>query len=382
VQPHAETLARQGYEVVVISPNGWGTPAHVVVNGVNVYRFPLRFAGKTWLSYFREFLTATFFISVLTIWVWIRHGMDVLLMYNPPDSLFFAALLPKLAGKKIVFDVRDLSPELYESKFLRPSPLLKRWLSLMERWSCNISDYVTAVNQSYRSILVERDGVPEERISVIRQGPDMEEIAHVTPDPEARTHGKILIAYLGNMARERGTGNLLRSLYHLEHDFGYQDWCCVLIGSPDPSQSLEDMADELGIRDRLWFPGYLPNEKWMSIIAAVDICVDPGPVNSINRISTTNKMMNYMALAKPVVVFDMPERRYTGEDTVLYAKENDDIDFARQIALLISDPDLRRDLGEKGRKRIESQLALSYQRDLLIHLYTRVICPLQPEPIL
>jgi len=348
---------------------------HEEINGVTAYRFPLSFAGNTPFSYLVEFLSATFMMTVLTIWVWMRHGIDILLMYNPPDSLFVAALLPKLAGKKIIFDVRDLSPELYASKYQKSNNVLTRLLLLQERWSCRLADHITTTNESYRKILIDRNNVPEARVTVIRQGPDIEKAGAVVPDPGAHARAEILIGYLGNLSRERGTGNLFQSLHHLKYDFGYHNWCCVLVGRPDPSQSLETLAEELGIREHIWLTGFLDAEKWMPILSAADICVDPGPVNSINKISTTNKMMDYMALSKPVIVFDMPERRYTGLDAVLYAKENDDLDFAGQIARLIEDPELRARLGALGRDRIEKQLAWQFQREKLINLYARAIYP-------
>jgi glycosyltransferase involved in cell wall biosynthesis len=373
VQPHAEALVSQGYRVAVISPGEPGKPRYEIINGVSVYHFPLTFGGKTIFSYLQEFILATLQLFFMTLWVWVHHGMDLLLLYNPPDSLFIAAILPKLAGKKIIFDVRDLSPELYESKFGASRPFLTRLLKWQEHQSCRIADYITTVNESYKRILVERNHYPADKITLIRQGPDLNTVTLRAPDPEARARAGTLVAYLGNMSRERGTAHLLRAMHHLECDLGYTDWCCVLIGSPTPSQKLEELAQELGIRERVWFTGFLPSEKWVPILSAVDICVDPGPVNAINKISTTNKMMDYMALGKPVVCFDMPERRYTGENTVLYARENDELDLARQIACLIDNPQLRVRLGVLGRERIEKKLAWSYQRERLISLYQQVL---------
>jgi len=75
---------------VVICPRGKGLAWREVINGVQVYRFPVPMGGTSTLSYLAEFLIATIFINVLTLWVWIRFGMDILVMYNPPDSLFIA----------------------------------------------------------------------------------------------------------------------------------------------------------------------------------------------------------------------------------------------------------------------------------------------------
>lgn len=369
VRPHAEALAAIGYQLVVICPRGKGHSWRETINGVRAYRFPIPAGGKTTLGYLAEFCMATTFMTVLTLWVWMRHGMDILLMYNPPDSLFVAGLLPRLAGKTIVYDVRDLAPELYESKFEHVNSILYRLLLWLEGCSCRLADHVVAVNESYRRVVIERDGVPPERVTVIRQGPDLDHICLTAPDPDLRLRAETIIAYLGSMAKERGVDYLLRALHHLEKTFGHRDWLCVLVGREDASQDLRKQATELGIGDRTWFTGFLPFEQWVPLLSTADICVDPGPGNPINNLSTTNKMMDYMALAKPMVVFDLPERRITAGESALYARPNEVVDLARQLARLIEEPELQARLGAIGRERVEHHLAWEHQKKRLVTLY-------------
>jgi len=141
----------------------------------------------------------------------------------------------------------------------------------------------------------------------------------------------------------------------------------------DASQDLKKLATELGIKERVWFTGFLPYEQWLPILSTADICVDPGPANPVNNLSTTNKMMDYMALAKPMVVFDLPERRITAGDSALYAKPNDVLELACQIAKLIKEPDLCTKLGKIGRKRVEDYLAWEHQKKRLLSLYMDLV---------
>jgi glycosyltransferase involved in cell wall biosynthesis len=82
-----------------------------------------------------------------------------------------------------------------------------------------------------------------------------------------------------------------------------------------------------------------------------------------------NKIMDYMALGKPVVAYDLPEHRFTAGEAALYARPNDQVDFARQILRLIEDPELRSQLGAIGRERMEQLFAWPYQRQNLINIY-------------
>lgn len=368
VRPHIEALTAAGFQVTVISLRGKGQSSYEMVNGVRVYRFSLPRYGNKAIGYFLEFLHATLVMSLLTLWVWFRHGLDVLHVYNPPDTLFIAALLPKLAGKTILFDLRDLSPELYVSKYGHYNRVLYSLLLLFELQTCRLADHVITTNETYRRIILERDHLPSSLVSVVRIGPDLARGYTVEPDPTLRSRARTIIGYLGSMAQEDGIDHLLQALQYLDQKLGYHDWYCVLIGPADDPEGLRQMAHNLGVWDRVCFTGYLPFAQWISTLSAADICIEPAPSNPVNNISTTNKLMDYMALGKPVVGYGLKEQRVTAGEAALYAKPNDPIDMATQIALLIENPELRVRMGAIGRKRIEEQLAWQHQKERLLSI--------------
>jgi len=359
-------LADAGYDVTVISPREKGQSWYEKVNGVQVYRFFLPAYGSGATSYLMEFLHATFVMTLLTLWVWFRHGIDILHVYNPPDTLFIAALLPKLAGKTILFDLRDLSPELYVSKYENHIQILYKLLVWFERVTCRVANHVITTNETYRKIIIERDGLNPSQVSVVRHGPDLMRGYLVKPDADIRSRARIIIGYLGSMAKEDGIDHLLQALYILDKHYSHLDWYCILIGPTDDLEGLQQLARELGVQDRVWFTGYLRFEQWVSVLSAADICIEPAPSNPVNNISTTNKLMDYMALGKPSVGYGLSEQRVTAGEAALYAKSNDPMDMARQIARLIEDPELRTRLGAIGRSRIEKHLAWRHQKKLLL----------------
>lgn len=373
VRPHMEALAGAGHQVTVICPRSQGQLWREILNGVRIYRFPTHAAGGHPAGYIREFFWATFVMTILTLWVWMRHGMDVLHIYNPPESLFFAGLLPKLAGKIIVFDLRDIAPELYRSKFEHSSKILYNLLIWMERIMCRLADHIIVVNESYRRIVFERDRVALELVSIVRQAPDLNQVSLTDPDPALRSRAGTIIAYLGAMARQDGIEHLLMALHHLDQRFGYENWLCALVGPVEDQQSLNRLTAQLDISDRVWFPGYLPIEQWLPILSSADICVEPCPANPLNNISTMNKIMDYMALGKPTVAYDLKEHRYTAGDAALYALPDDQVDLARQIARLIENDALRSQLGSIGRQRMEHQFAWQYQKQCLLDVYNLLV---------
>lgn len=373
VRPHMEALAAAGYDVTVISMRGQGQSRAEVVNGVRTYRFALPAYGNSVPGYFLEFLHASLALTVMTLRVWLRHGMDVLHVYQPPDTLFVAALVPKLAGKTILFDLRDLSPELYVSKYEHTRPLLFAMLVGLERIACRLADHIITVNETYKTIIAERAGVPPERISIVRQGPDLDRMRSAAPDPDIRSRSRTVFAYLGSMEKEDGIDHLLRALHHLDRDLHHRDWFCVLVGPARDPRVYERMAAELGIGDRVLLTGLLGPERWIPVMSAADICIEPAPANPVNDISTTNKIMDYMALGKPSVGYGLGEQRVSAGESALYAKPNDPRDMARQLARLIDDPLLRAKMGAIGRKRIEDDLAWVHQKARLLSVCASLV---------
>jgi glycosyltransferase involved in cell wall biosynthesis len=298
--------------------------------------------------------------------------MDILHIYNPPDTLFVAALLPKLAGKTILYDLRDLAPELYLSKFQDGNHVFYSTLVWLEHLSCFFANHVITVNESYRQIVINRDRKPAAMVSIVRQGPDLNRLKYRQPDPELRSRAKIIIAYLGYISSQDGVDHLLRALYYLDRNFSYKDWLCVIIGPGDKLEELEKLACNLGIRERIWLTDYLPQEKWIPILSTADIGVEPAPTNPLNSVSTMNKLMDYMAQGIPSVAYNLPEHRVTAGESARYAKPDDEIDFASQIARLVEDSDLRTRMGLLGRQRIEQELAWSFQKQRLLDIYARI----------
>jgi glycosyltransferase involved in cell wall biosynthesis len=349
----AKALIEAGYRVSVICPRHKDSRFYEVVNGAHVYGFPMPPHSGGIPGYLMEYTYGLAVMFALCLVVWLRDGIDIVHAHNPPDILFLASAFFKLFGKKIVFDHRDLSPELYQMRFVHGSNgLLYRLLLLFEYASCRLADRILATNASYRNIEITRDKVPASRVFIVRNGPDSE-TQPVTPDPELRKQSGAIIGYVGVMGPQDGVDYLLRALHYLATNLDHPDFYCVLIGDGHAVKELRVLTRTLGLEARVWFAGWILDRKeLLKYLSTADICVQPDPTGPLNDVSTMIKTMEYMALSKPVVAFDLPDTRYSCGDTALYAQPNDERDFARQIARLMDDAKLRRQLGEQGRQRI------------------------------
>jgi len=370
VPGEAKALVSAGYEVSVICPVGPQEPWRETLDGVCVYRFPAPPAAKGFPGYLLEYgyaMIATFFLSLLVL---LREGFDVVHAHCPPDTFVFIAAFYKLLGKLFVYDHHDLAPELYYARFGGSgNRLVYHVLVLLEKLSCQLADHVIATNQSYKTVEMQRGHVPEERITVVRNGPDLNHMQTVEPDPDLHQDGKTIISYVGQMGFQDGVDYLLRALQYLVYDLGRTDFFCVLVGTGDAWLSLKSLTEQLDLASHVLFTGWVKHMEVARYLSAADICVAPEPSNSYNDRSTAIKMMEYMALGKPIVAFDLPEHRVTAQDAAVYARPNDELDFAQQIASLMDDPERRKKMGEKGRERVEKELAWPYQEKHLVEAY-------------
>lgn len=372
VRNEALALTRAGYQVTVISPKGRNHRSYEVIDGVCVLRyapFPSRGGALGFLLEYAHAMVATF---VLSLRAWARPGFDIIHAHNPPDTFVLIGALYKILGKRFVFDHHDLSPEMYVARFPNGGRLAFHALRAFERLTFRLADHVVSTNGSYRRIATERGGVPEARVTVVRNGPDLDVIKRRPPPQELRESAGHLLGYIGEMGPQDGIDYLLRSLKHLIEDLGKTRLQCILIGDGEALPALKETVRSLQLHDHVRFLGRLPQTELCSWITAVDICVDPDPSNPYNDRSTMVKLMEYMALSKPIVAFDLPEHRVSAGDAALYAEPNDELDFARKIALLMDDPSLRRRLGREGRRRVEDSLAWSYQAACLVKAYERL----------
>jgi glycosyltransferase involved in cell wall biosynthesis len=305
--------------------------------------------------------------------VWVREGFDVVHAHNPPDTLFLIAGFYKLFGKKFVFDHHDVSPELYEARYgIGARPSVRRLLGLFERITFRTADHVIATNESHRSIAVGRGGVALSDTTIVRNGPETEKMRPTAPDPSLRNRARTVLGYVGIMGPQDGVDYLLRAIRHLVNDLDRKDVFCVIIGRGDAVLALEDLAESLGIADKVWFAGWLSPEDLPRYLSATDICVDPDPSNPYNDKCTMIKMMEYMIMGKPIVAFDLPEHRVSAGDAAVYARANDELDFARKIEELMDDPDRRRQMGEIGRERVFRDLSWEHQAKKLLAAYEAV----------
>ena len=369
VWQEACALRDAGYIVSVICPTGTGCERRFeVIDDVFVYRYALPVEASGAAGYLLEYgiaLTRTFW---LTCRVWWTRGFDVIHACNPPDLFFLIGALFKLVGKKFLFDHHDLNPELYVAKFGRRD-LFHRLLLAFERLTFLTADVTLATNESYRRIARERGRMDPARTFVVRSGPSLERM-HIRPPDERLRHGRrYLVGYVGVIGEQEGIDDLLRAVSCIVHELGRLDIHFGLVGDGTALAAMKALASELGVTDFVTFAGRAPDDTMLNVLNTAEVCVNPDKVNEMNDKSTMNKIMEYMALGKPIVQFDLREGRESARHASLYARPGDIRDFAEKLVTLLDDPRRRAAMGAYGRRRVLEELEWRHQIPSLLAAY-------------
>jgi glycosyltransferase involved in cell wall biosynthesis len=374
VANEASLLTDAGYEVSVVALRRQGQARHEVLNGIEVYRLPTLelfkktpFANvnrmnlllvklKSFLGYVAEYCYFTAACLIVSTYIFVRRGFNVMHVHNPPDTLFLVALPFKLLGRKFVFDQHDLCPELYRSRYGAAEGLATRLLRILEWCNLKLADVTIATNESYKQIQIERANKNPRDVFVVRNGPNQMRMAPVEPSARLRGMNKCILCYIGSLNPQDGVDYLLRSLRHLLYDLKRSDFHCVIMGTGDSLLDLRKLAAKLQLNGCVELLGFVSDEDLESNLAAADICVDPDPSSPLNDVSTWIKVMEYMAYAKPIVAFDLKETRFSAGKAAVYVQPNKEAEFAQTVARLMGQPELRKEMGAYGRRRVEEEL--------------------------
>src|SRR5262249_40141130 len=192
-----------------------------------------------------------------------------------------------------------------------------------------------------------------EDVFVVRNGPDLKTFRPVLPNPALKYGKAYLVGYVGNMSVQEGLDLLLQAALHIKN-LGRRDVHFTCVGGGPGLPELRRMAEEMNLQDTVNFTGRVPDQQLLEILSTADVCVNPDKPCEMNDVSTMIKIMEYMALGKPIVQFDLKEGRFSAMDASLYADgQKGAKDFAEKILRLLEDANAREHMGRLGRERIE-----------------------------
>lgn len=312
-----------------------------MIDGIQIYRYPSSREGSTALGYLWEYGWSLFWQFLYTGWIYLRHGFDVIQGCNPPDDIVFVALPFKLLGVKYIFDHHDACPELYSAKGGRQGSLYKILLWL-EKVTYRFSDVLMVTNESYKELAIRRGARSANDIFVVRNGPKSNTFKAVAPNPAIKKGKRSLVGYVGCMNYQDGLDILVEVAEYIKNQ-GRADVGFVCVGGGPELAGLRRMVKNRSLDDTMTFTGRIPDAEMIETLSTADVCVNPDRPCEMNDISTMIKIIEYMALGKPIVQFDVKEGRFSAQEASVYADTADPIrSFAEKILWLMDHPDERK----------------------------------------
>lgn len=362
-------LRDAGYEVVVICPRmrGFDAPEEKL-EGIQIYRHWISEEAGGFSGFLREYSSALWGQWWLAWKAWRRHHFRLVHLCNPPDLLFLVALPFKLLfGTRIIYDVHDICPEMFEAKFPRGG-LLYWIVRLAERLTYASADVVLATNQSVEETAIGRGGKSPADVFIVRTAPSIGDATYPT-EPALKNGRRFLVGYVGVMGNADGVKYLIDAAAHVVHTLGRRDVQFRLMGTGPEHANLVAQRDRLGLGEFVEMPGRVSNQELFTALQTMDVGVSCDPINPYNNHCTMNKVLEYMIFAKPQVLFDLKEGQASAGDAAVYVPENSAEQLGDAIVRLLDDPILRERMGQAGAERIRTQLNWERSVEQLLKAY-------------
>jgi glycosyltransferase involved in cell wall biosynthesis len=351
VRGQVAALREAGYDVTVACPTGFGHDERdVVLDGVRVRRFAAPPGGRGAPGYVREYVAAFARLGAIVRAVRRERPVDLVLVCTPPDLLVALARPLARRGAAVLFDYREISPELFEAKFGRRG-LPHRALRAAERYAFRHADAVTTVSESCRELACVRGGADPAGVFLVGNGPDPARVYPVAARPELRRGRAHLVLWLGVMSRQEGLERLIDAAEHVVRAHAREDVHFALVGPGDAREELERDIARRGLGGHVELVGLVGDDLVRAYVSTADVCVGVDQPNAMNDRAAMRKVLEYLALGRTVVQFPLAEMRRLCADASVYARPGDAADLAARICELLDDDDRRRRLGEKARRR-------------------------------
>jgi glycosyltransferase involved in cell wall biosynthesis len=276
-----------------------------------------------------------------------------------------------LFGTKVIYDVHDAWPEMFEAKFGGRG--LFYWaVRVFEGLTYAIADVVLVTNRSVMQIALDRGGKLPWEVFEVRTAPKIA-TAQAREDPTLRKGRKFLVGYVGVMGNADGVDYLLNAAEHIVHKLGLSDVQFLLMGTGPEHANLVAQRDRLGLQEFVELPGRVSNEFLFSALKTIDLGVACDPINPYNDHCTMNKTLEYMAFGKPQVLFATKEGRASAGDAAVYVEENSAERLADAIVRTLDDIQGRERMGRIGEERIRTQLNWERSVEQLLQGYAAAL---------
>jgi glycosyltransferase involved in cell wall biosynthesis len=370
VEREVRVLRYSGYETDVICLRSPGEPAYELIDGTRVHRLPVaRHRGSGMISQFAEYLAFFALASLKAAVLHRRRRFGVVQVHNVPDFLVFSAILPKLAGARILLDLHDLTPEFYASRTSKGMAARSvRVVRMQERISTAFADHVLTVTELWRQALISR-GVAASKVDVVMNVADARIYRSELRVPRDSGH-ELRLLYHGTITYRYGLDLVLHALARLR---GRVPVRLVIHGQGEYLPKIQALAASLAVEDIVSFStSSLPSTELAALIGGVDIGVVPYRSDVFTDGILPTKLMEYAAIGIPAIVSRTSAvEQYFDASMVRFVRPGSVDDLVAAITDLALDAPLRATLGARIRS-FAAQNSFAQQTETYLQVVDRL----------
>jgi glycosyltransferase involved in cell wall biosynthesis len=350
VRRYAETLARRGDRVDVISLRNEKQSSFDRLKGVNVYRIQKRVRDeKGKCDYFFRVMKFFFRSAAMVTSNHLKQPYDFIHVHSVPDFEVFAAIVPKLMGAKVILDIHDPVPDFFEAKFgYGKKSIFFKILSLIEKYSCHFADHVITVTDYWLNVIKDRSNIPSKKISAIVNYPDTE-IFNITKAKKIyNSEDCFKILYPGTLNKHCALHIVIEAMGLLRNEIPKLRF--DIYGKGTEENYLRSLVIKLGLEQTVYFHNVVPIETVPDLMANADIGVALlGGNHNYLKQALNVKLFEFLAMGLPAIASRVDSiKKYVGEKVVMLSNPNDPEDVARCIIELYKNHNKREQLRKEG----------------------------------
>jgi glycosyltransferase involved in cell wall biosynthesis len=375
VRREAEALVRAGRPVLVLGLRRPGEAANDLVAGVRVRRLDVqRHQGASLWTYLEEYAEFLVRASWAAVRAYRRERFALVQVHSLPDYLVFAALPLRLVGVPVILDLHEAMPVFFRSRFPRASnPVADRLLLLQERLSIAFSTATVTVNEAMQDRLIGL-GVAPGKVSVVINSPSLKRFDRTAhPWRTFRADGPLRLIFTGGLTPTYELDVAIRAMAAIVSMRPDLDVRIDVYGRGDSEPALRDLAEALGLTDRVVFHGRIPLDDVPAAVAEADIGIAPTRRDEFTDLTLSTKIYEYAAMGKPVVASRLPlvERTFPDGSVATY-QSGDPGSMAAAIIALADDP-ITRERAVARTASIVAEAAWEREGEHYVDLVNRLI---------
>lgn len=340
VRRYAESLARRGdaVDIIALRPEPGVSKGSVLPENINHFGLQRRVHNeKNKFSYLLRLLRFCAVSGMFLARATFERRYDLIHVHNIPDFLVFAAIVPRIAGSRIILDIHDVVPEFYSSKFAaKGASATINALKKIERHSCRFADHVIISNHLWF------DKITARSIESARCTPF---VNHVDPGvfyrrARTRRDGKFVMLFPGGLQWHQGLDLAIKAFGLIREKAAHAEF--HIYGEGNAKQPLLALIEELGLAGRVRFFKPLSLNEIAEVIANADLGVVPKRADSFGNEAYSTKIMEFMSQGVPVIVSKTKiDSFYFNDDVVRFFESGNIEDLADAMLTLIRNQPLR-----------------------------------------